>query len=71
MTVNYVDATKLSESEIRKAFIYDGTKFGSNMSWVAEQIEKALRDRAGITAYYDESGTLRAHYKAPEHRRRP
>lgn len=69
MEIESIDVSTLTNQEIRQAIITNGNRMGSYAYYVQDEIERALRDKAGVTVYRDIDGQLRAYYKTPEQRR--
>lgn len=65
-----IDVTTLTDDQIRKAIIHNGTKWGSAAYYIQNEIEEALRDKAGVTVYRDADSQLRAFYRSPDQRRK-
>lgn len=68
-----VDPAALTEAEIRQGVTYNGQRWGSYGYYIAEEIDRCLRDRAGIRAYLDfdasnTPGRLRVYYRSASQR---
>lgn len=65
-----IDVNTLTDEQLRKAIIHNGIKWGSYPYYTQDEVDRALRDKAGVTVYRDDDGRLRAFYKSPDQRRK-
>lgn len=66
----HIDVNTLTDAQLQQAIIHNGNKWGSFGYYIANEVNQALADRAGVTVYRDVDGQLRAFYKTPEQRRK-